>query len=146
MLSFDTNVLVYAVDKSGGEKHALAIQLIEAGEQLDTGLTEQVLIEFLDVATNKARQPLRESMRLVRSWLAAFPLITPGASVVSDTLRLLSSHKLSVWDARLLSVCAAGGCDVFLSEDLQDNALYGGVHVLNPFNPVNAPLIQELLQ
>jgi len=72
-------------------------------------------------------------------------LLLPHATIVEDVLSLLARHRMSAWDARLIAVCAANGCEVLFSEDLQDNTVYSGVHVLNPFNRTNAQKIAELL-
>jgi predicted nucleic acid-binding protein len=146
MLSFDTNVLVYAADKRAGNKHSLACDLLSASSRLDVALTEQSLIEFLHAATRKARQPIQEVVQFIHAWLAVFRLLVPTGAVVTDTLHLLARYNLSPRDGRLLAVCAAGGCHVLFSEDLQDGAIYEGVHVLNPFNPANADRVSELLQ
>ena len=66
-------------------------------------------------------------------------------TIVEDALALQARHLLSIWDARLLAVCNAHGCDHLLSEDLRDRAQYGAVTVVNPFNPSNAGLIGQLL-
>jgi predicted nucleic acid-binding protein len=68
------------------------------------------------------------------------------ATVVEDSLALLDSHHLQVWDAHMLAVCAANGCDVLLSEDMTDGVQYGSVLVLNPFNPANTGKLASLLQ
>ena len=58
----------------------------------------------------------------------------------------MSSHRLQLWDARMLVVCAANGCDVLLSEDMTDGAQYRPVLVLNPSNAANAGKLTNLLQ
>ena len=45
----------------------------------------------------------------------------------------------------MLAICDAHRCDVLLSEDMFDGALYGGVHVLNPYNAQNSRIIGNLL-
>jgi len=144
--SFDTNVLVYATDRSAGQRQAAAVDLLQRAASSDCALTEQSLVEYLNIATLKARQPLEAAARVVREWLQNFPLLVPTTSVVRDTLAMLAQYRLSIWDARLLAVCAVHDCRVLLSEDLQDNAVYGGVRVLNPFNLSNTHKIAELLQ
>jgi predicted nucleic acid-binding protein len=37
------------------------------------------------------------------------------------------------WDALRLASANAAGCASFLSEDLNDGQVYGGVRVINPF-------------
>ena len=146
MLSFDTNILVYAADTRDAARHELARGLLQNAAQVDAGLTEQSLIEFLHVATRKPGRPLQEAAQFVHAWLAIFTLMVPHQSVIADTLDLLTRNKLSAWDARLLAVCSANGCNLLLSEDLQDNAVYEGVHVLNPFNPANADRLEEFFR
>jgi predicted nucleic acid-binding protein len=42
-------------------------------------------------------------------------------------------YGISYWDAAILEACRSLGCDVVLSEDLNDGQDYGGVRVENPF-------------
>ena len=55
----DTNILVYAYDRSAGQKHALAGQLMEACWENENGcLSIQVLQEFFVTVTRKLAMPL----------------------------------------------------------------------------------------
>ena len=145
MLSFDTNVLVYSTDRLWGEKNDVAVDLLRSAASYESGLTEQCIAEFVHVATRKAKEPLADVVQIVRKWLDNFALLIPSEKVVDDTLDLLVRYKLSVWDARLLAVCAANGCDILFSEDMQDGAVYAGVRVIDPFNPYNAEIVRERL-
>ena len=145
MLSFDTNVLVYATDNSAGVRHGAAHRLISSAIGKNACLTEQSLVEFLHVATRKARLSFSDAAKAVRGYLTYFPMLVPHEGVVEDVLTLLDRYHLQAWDARLLAVCAARGCTHLLSEDLQDGAVYGTITVVNPFNPANATLIGQLL-
>ena len=111
----------------------------------NVGLTEQSLVEFLDATTRKAKLSLADAAITLRGYLSYFTLLMPQNTIVEDAIALLTAHKLSVWDARMLAVCAAHGCTHLLSEDMQDGASYGGVAVVNPFNPANATLLALLL-
>ena len=145
MLSFDTNILVYAADRHAGARHTESVTLLSAAAWRGAALTEQSLIEFLNVATRKRNQPLVAASAIVRNWLQLFPLLLPPASIVDDTLSFLTSYRLSIWDAHMLATCASNGCHALISEDLADGAHYGPVQVLSPFNPHNASLIGNLL-
>jgi predicted nucleic acid-binding protein len=145
MLSFDTNILIYASDNRAGERHAAALSLLNAGAWAGAALTEQSLIEFASVVMRKHKRPLAEATGFIVSWLEIFPVLVPPQSIVDETLSLLAKHTLSVWDARLLATCAANGCETLLSEDLADKTHYGPVFVVNPFYPHNASLIERLL-
>jgi predicted nucleic acid-binding protein len=146
MLSFDTNILIYAADRDAGVKHEAALSLMDAATSAEVVLSHQSLIEFLNVTTRKLNLPLEDVAKIVRAWLRTFDSMAVPATVVEDTVSLLQSHRLSTWDAQMLAVCAANGCKALLSEDMADGAVYGGVKVLNPFNPRNGAAIAELLQ
>lgn len=146
MWSFDTNILVYAADRTAGDRHAASIKLLANASWGQAALNEQGLVEFIHVATRKLKQPLPDVARLVQAWLNNFALMTAPATVVEDTISLLNSHSLSVWDAHMIAICRAHGCEGLLSEDLADGASYGGVHILNPFNPLNARALLEALK
>ncbi|HEY1708367.1 MAG TPA: PIN domain-containing protein [Rhizomicrobium sp.] len=146
MLSIDTNILLYATDKDDVVRQSIAIDILTSAARVETGLTEQSIVEFANVAMRKAGTPLAEVEMIVRRWLNSFTLLVPNKDVIVDTLALLTRYQLSVWDARLLAVCGASGCNVLLSEDMQNNTVYNGVRVLNPFDNTNTVEIAQLLQ
>jgi predicted nucleic acid-binding protein len=145
LISLDTNILVYATDENGGARHRAAADIVRDAKNVPVALTEQSVIEFVNVVMRKAGRPLTDVVPYVRELLASFVLIRPTRTIIEDVFALLEAHKLSVFDARIIAVCNAHGCDHLLSEDLQDGAQYGGVTVVNPFNPTNAKLIGRLL-
>jgi predicted nucleic acid-binding protein len=145
VISFDTNVLIYATDVKAGARHTTARDVVELAKNKNTVLTEQSLVEFVNVAVRKAQIPFADAVLYVRRFLLNFRLILPQPRTIEDVFELMSRHNLSVWDARLLAVCDAYGCDHLLSEDLQDGAQYSGVTVVNLFNPANADLIRQLM-
>jgi predicted nucleic acid-binding protein len=146
MFTADTNLLLYSVDSDAGQKHEDALQLMAlAGQSGAAVLTEQSLIEFLHASVRKRMRPLAQAADSARKWMAVFRVIVPDQTIVERTLALLQRQKLSIWDARLLATCETNTCGVLLSEDMQDGAVYGTVHVLNPFNPRNADTLMELL-
>lgn len=145
MISFDTNILIYATDMDEPLRQSAAVRLIETAANTDAVLAEQTLIEFISTATRKARMPFEVATTVVRGWLRSFELLTPGPTVIEDVLDLLDKYHLSAWDARLLAVCARAGCTVLMSEDLQDGGEYAGLRVLNPFNPANERFLAQVL-
>jgi predicted nucleic acid-binding protein len=145
LISFDTNILVYASDRQAGTRHIGAQQIIARAIGTNAAVTDQSLIEFLSVTTKKAKLSLADATTAVRGYLTHFALLLPSANVIEDTMGLLMQHQLSVWDARMLAVCDAHGCTHLLSEDMQDGASYGGVRVVNPFAPGNTALLAKLL-
>lgn len=145
MISLDANILVYAADLDAKERHEQAPEVIRRASNAHAGLTEQSLFEFFHASTRKGKISFADTAMTMQDLLQSFALLLPQQTVIEDTLVLRDRCGLSVWDTRLLAVCAAHGCDHLLSEDLQDGAQYGRVTVVNPFNPANASLIGQLL-
>src|SRR5260221_11235223 len=102
MWSFDTNILVYAADRTAGNRHAASIKLLASAVSGQAALNDQSLVEFLHVVTRKLKQPLPDAAKLVQAWLNNFPLLTAPATVLEDTISLLSSNLLSVGVAHMI--------------------------------------------
>ena len=144
-LSLDSNVLIYSVDTGDRSKQDHAIDLIRRTIIALGALSEQSLFEFLHVSIRKLAMPREQALQIARGFAAQFTIILPPDDIVDATASVMSAHKLSVWDARLLAVCASAGVDTLLTEDLQDGGRYGSVRVINPFEQANAPLIDNVL-
>lgn len=133
----DTNVLLYAYDRSAGPRHRRAAALIgELGERRAGAVSVQVLQEFYVNATRKIAEPLDHDAAVAR--LRAFsrwPLHTPGTRDVIAAAELAHRAQLSFWDAMIVRSAAVMGCQVLWSEDLQHGQRVGGVVIRDPFAP-----------
>jgi predicted nucleic acid-binding protein len=135
----DTNILVYAYDRSAGQKHALAAQLMEACWENENGcLSIQVLQEFFVTVTRKIAMPLDyQTARQIVADLAQWRLHAPKASDLLQAIDLQQSHQLAFWDAQVIQSAASLGCKQVLSEDLNHGQMYGEVQVINPFKEMD---------
>lgn len=131
----DTNILVYAYDRSAGQKHTLAIQLVEECWENENGcLSIQVLQEFFVSVTRKIAKPLEhQTARQIVADLAHWRLQAPEASDLLQAIDLQQSYRLSFWDAMIVQCAVRLGCKHLLSEDLNHGQVYGDVQVINPF-------------
>jgi predicted nucleic acid-binding protein len=111
----------------------------------DNALLEHCLFEFLNATSRKLGVPIALSIATVAEWTANFDVILSSKSVLAAATQLLSRHKLSVWDARILAICGESGIEFLLTEDMQDGAKYGTVTTVNPFNSLNDKLINGIL-
>ncbi|RPJ85071.1 MAG: PIN domain-containing protein [Acidobacteria bacterium] len=133
----DTNVLVYAHDRSAGPKQELAKKLLDDLWRAGGGsISVQVLQEFYVAVTRKVPHPLGsdDAEAIVRD-LAAWQVFVPGADDVLAAIRLHRRLHVSFWDALILHSAAALGCDEVWSEDLNAGEVFDGVTVRNPFAP-----------
>ena len=131
----DTNILVYAFDRSAGQKHALAVQLMVGCWGNENGrISIPVLQEFFVAVTRKITTPLdHQTARQIVADLAQWRLHTPKASDLLQAIDLQRDYQLSFWDAQIVQSAASLGCRQLFSEDLNHGQVYGDVQVVNPF-------------
>ena len=131
----DTNILVYAHDRSAGAKHERALGLIEELWENHLGcLSVQVLQEFYVITTQKIARPLEGETvaRIIRN-LTQWRIHAPIAEDVLGAISLQGRYGLSFWDAMILWSAQQLGCEVLWSEDLSEGQDYRKLRVLNPF-------------
>lgn len=130
----DTNVLVYAAAGRGPEedKRRRALELIETEE---FGISAQVLQEFLVTVTTRIQIPLPVDEAL--EWielLSTFPCIPIDAQLVLLAAEARERHRVSYWDAAIVTAAAELGAITLYSEDFNDGQKYGAVRAVNPFH------------
>jgi predicted nucleic acid-binding protein len=131
----DTNVLVYAHDRSAGSKHKRALGLIEELWENHLGcLSIQVMQEFYVVTTQKITKPLEQetATRIIRN-LTQWHLHAPIAEDVLGAIGIQRRYEVSFWDAMIIWSAQQLGCSILWSEDLSEGQEYGDLRVLNPF-------------
>jgi predicted nucleic acid-binding protein len=144
--SFDANVLVYAMDRGGGEKHLRAAELVERAATSDCVLTLQALAEFYHVTTRKGLVRPADAAAAVDDWLAIFPTAAADRDALLLAMQQKSSDgRLGFWDAMLLGTAHLAGCEVVLSEDMRSGTRFHGVTVLDPFGGARLPEAVDLL-
>lgn len=134
-LFVDTNILVYAYDRSAGNKHVIAVQLIaQCWENGNGCLSIQVLQEFYVNVTRKIASPLdHQTARQIVEDLSYWRLYSPGTPDLLQAIDFHQNYRLSFWDAMILQSATRLGCKQLLSEDLSHGQNYGDVQVINPF-------------
>jgi predicted nucleic acid-binding protein len=131
----DTNVLVYALDKSNSPKKRVAQRLInELMEEDRLRVSTQVLQELFVTLTRKVKQPCSSEEALaVLEDLTAWPLMAVDYAAIRAAVRLADEAKLSFWDALVVVAAARTGAAVLYTENLNDGQEILGVRISNPF-------------
>ncbi len=132
----DTNVLVYAHDRSTGRKHERARALVEQLWHAGNGvLSTQVLQELCVSLRRKAAHPLpiEEIHRLVQDYLS-WEVVVNGPEAALEALELEGRYKISFWDALILQAAEIAGAIVLYSEDFSAGQKLGSVRVVNPLS------------
>jgi predicted nucleic acid-binding protein len=135
----DTNILVYAYDRSAGKKHLLASNLIQKLWQSRQGcLSIQVLQEFYVTVTRKVAQPLtpQEASEIIRN-LSVWQVYSPQAEDILDAISLQDRYGISFWDSMIVVSAIAMNCQILWTEDLNSGQLYDQLLVQNPFQQCN---------
>ena len=130
----DTNILVYAHDRSAGLKHERARLLIEELWNSGRGvLSTQVLQELCINLRRKSSRPLsvEETRRLVQDYLSWEVFVNTPASTI-QALDLEVRCKISFWDALILQAAESSGVAILYSEDLATGQRYGSIRIVNP--------------
>lgn len=132
-LSLDTNILVYAMDREAGERHDLAMEIVDRAVDTDCVLTLQSLCEFYAAVTGKEKMPRKEAESQIIDWLELFPVVSATPKSLLKALNVVKEHGLSFWDALIWAVVAEAGVTILLSEDFQHTRVLEGVRFYNPF-------------
>jgi predicted nucleic acid-binding protein len=131
----DTNVLLYAISRDPAEREK-AVRANEILSRKDVGLSVQVLQELYVQATRESRVDRlshEQASRIVDS-LRLFPTQETTVAVFLAAIETRQQFGISYWDAAILEAARALGCEIVLSEDLNDGQDYAGVRVVNPFS------------
>jgi len=116
----DTNILLYAHDRSAGLRHERARQLVEQLWASGQGvLSTQVLQELCINLRRKIARPLpvEEIRRIIQDYLSWEIVINDSASVL-QALEIELRYQTSFWDALILQAAESSGAAILYSEDL----------------------------
>src|SRR6185437_9794543 len=130
----DTNILLYAHDRSAGLKHERARQLVERLWTSGQGvLSTQVLQELsINLRRKVARSlPMEEVREIIQDYLSWEIVVNNPASVL-QALEIETRYQTSFWHALILQAAETSGAAVLYSEDFSAEQQYGSVQVLNP--------------
>jgi predicted nucleic acid-binding protein len=131
----DTNVLVYAHDRSETRKQPIAQALLDVLWRTRRGvLSTQVLQEFYVVTTRKFDPPMRRgAAREIVALYGEWRIVQVDVALILAASKLEERHAFSFWDALVVEAARRGGATRVLTEDLQAGRRIGGVSIENPF-------------
>ena len=134
----DTNVLVYAYDRSEPAKQKAASEVIDSLVRGGAGvLSPQILAEFFSVVTRKIAKPLTvsEGHARIGNYLRSWDIVDLTGTVVLEATRGVRDHRMAFWDALIWSTAKMNQIPAVLSEDFSHGSAIDGVRFVNPFSP-----------
>ncbi len=133
----DTNVLVYAYDRSEPRKQVRALEVLDRLEAHRAGvLSSQILGEFFVAVTKRIAAPLTvaDAYDRMLAYAASWPTLSVTPATTLEAARGVRDHRLSFWDAQLWATAKLNQLAVVISEDCNPGASIEGVRYLNPFD------------
>jgi predicted nucleic acid-binding protein len=131
----DTNIIVYAYDRSAGSKHELAREvLIDLWKSGLGVVSTQVIQEFFVTVTRKLPKPMESPIaREVVKDLLKWNHVTIDGPMILSAIDLHKDHRYSFWDSLIVTAALHAECTLLLSEDLASGHTVAGVVIKNPF-------------
>lgn len=143
--TFDTNILVYAVDRDAGDRHHIALELVKRSRGLDCIITLQALAELFRALTGKGKLSPDRAQNIVQAWRDVAPVFAADDMCLVDAMDAVVAHSWSFWDAMMWATAKRAGCRLLISEDGQDGRTLGGVTIVNPFLATPSPLLEMII-
>ena len=134
MVFFDSNILIYAIDRGDTAKHAIAEEWTQRLLSCDGScmISTQTMNEFCCVLLRKLKvQPT--DVRALQEELRALPHVQVDAGIITRAIEIQALYKVQFFDAQVIAAAEHAGCDEILSEDLNDGQYYCGIKAVNPF-------------
>lgn len=134
----DTNVLVYAYDRSEPVKQQQAFNLLHHLTMTGTGvISVQVMAEFFNIITRKITAPLSldEAYQRLENYQQSWIILDLTPFTVLEAVRGVQMYQLNFCDAHIWAAARMNQITVIFSEDFNNGATLEGVHFINPFAP-----------
>ncbi len=131
----DTNIIVYAYDRSAGLKRQKAREILVDLWKSGLGvLSTQVIQEFFVTVTRKLPKPVEvEIAKEVVKDLLKWNHITVEGPIILDAIDLHRNHGYSFWDSLIIIAARQAECALLFSEDLTSGHTIAGLTIINPF-------------
>jgi predicted nucleic acid-binding protein len=143
-LTFDTNILFYAVDTNAGDKHRIAGSLLQSAISHDCVLTLQALAELYNAICKKQSTRRDYVEAFIQTNSRIFPVVHSTKADLLTAIDMQRRHHLQFWDALLVATALRAGCTIFFSEDMHHTQRFNTLTILNPFQLTPTQLNQLL--
>jgi len=131
----DTNIIVYAHDRSSSDKHEAAKEIMDYLWESRKGvISVQVLQEFFVCITKKIVKPLLiKNARIILEYLSNWDVVVNDKYITLKAIDLHEKYRFSFWDSLVIQAAIQGQAGILLSEDLPDGQIVKDLRILNPF-------------
>ncbi len=134
----DTNILVYAYDRSEPLKQKRAVEVMDALVMAGVGvISTQVLGEFFITVTRKIKAPLSvgDAYQRLEDLVQVWTVAELSHFVPLEAARGVRDYQFHFWDAQIWATARLSQVSLVLSEDFNPGSTIEGVRFENPFAP-----------
>ncbi len=131
----DTNILVYAYDRTEYTKQGRSRQVLEWLCRKGLGvLSTQVLGEFFSAVTRRLteRMSARDGYAIIKDYASSWKVLPMTAETILESARGVVEHQFSFYDAQIWATAKLNGIPDVLSEDFSHGRRIEGVAFRNP--------------
>ena len=131
----DTNALTYVFDDAEPKKRDAARARLAAERQEREIVISTQILQELYASLTRGPDPIAPSdvaERAVRD-AADLTVVQIDTPLVLAAIAASRRHQLSFWDALVVRAAVHAGCEMLLTEDLNDGQVIEGVRIENPF-------------
>lgn len=135
----DSNILVYAFDRSEPAKHKIASVLLNRclDREETFFLSLQNISEFYNVITRHIEKPVskEEARRICEKMIGFSGLVklVPTSVTLVEAMRLNERYNIPYWDAMLVAIMQENGVGIIYTENVKDFQKMPGITIINPF-------------
>lgn len=131
---FDTNILIYTVDKKDQEKFELSRKMVKyISSDHSPVISTQVLQEFYNASTSKLKLEKIFIKNLVHSY-QNMEIVTVDPQIIEQAIDISIIFQLSFWDSLIVAAAEQAKCVFLISEDLNSGQTIRGIKIVNPFS------------
>lgn len=132
----DTNILVYAYDRSEPTKQIRSRQVLNWLVTSGSGtLSTQVLAEFFSAVTRRLPEKMspREGYAHLQEYVRSWRVVGLTPEIVLESARGAITHHFPFYDAQIWATAKLSGIPTVLTEDFSHASRIESVEFLNPF-------------
>lgn len=132
----DSNILVYAYDKSEIKKHTVAKESVKEILNLGNGvLSIQNLAEFYYTITHKIEKPLQidKAKQIILDYIESFEIINYNGRTIIEAINNQVIYKIPFWDALIIATMQENNISAIATENEKDFRRVSWLKVNNPF-------------
>ena len=135
----DSNILIYAYDKSESIKNTIAEKILEEvfTNKKEAVVSTQNLSEFFVNVTSKIEIsiPITEAQHIIQEIISMSNVktFTIGKTTILNAISISSEFEIFYWDALIVSVMQEHNINTIITENEKDFKKIPWLTVINPF-------------